>query len=182
MAFAFCASKRGASAISSPSSAMPRRSPPENSSRPAANGPTTARTASSSAPGFSRPSPPTTVEGIEKYLGSGMIRGIGPVNAKKLVAAFREQVFDVIEAEPLRLQEVTGIGRKRAEAIIAGWAEQRAIREIMIFLHSHGVGTSRAVRISRPTAPTQSNSIPKTLIGSPAISRGSASARPTPLP
>jgi len=96
---------------------------------------------------FLKATPPTTVEGIEKYLGSGMIRGIGPVYAKKLVAAFREQVFDVIEAEPLRLQEVTGIGRKRADAITAGWAEQRAIREIMIFLHSHGVGTSRAVRI-----------------------------------
>ena len=96
---------------------------------------------------FLKAMPPTTVEGIEKYLGSGMIRGIGPVYAKKLVAAFREAVFDVIEAEPQRLQEVTGIGQKRAEAIVAGWAEQRAIREIMIFLHSNGVGTSRAVRI-----------------------------------
>src|SRR5450631_2646462 len=98
---------------------------------------------------FLKAMPPTTVEGIEKYLGSGMIRGIGPAYAKKLVTAFREQVFDVIEAEPQRLQEVTGIGKKRGEAIIAGWAEQRAIREIMIFLHSHGVGTSRAVRIFR---------------------------------
>jgi exodeoxyribonuclease V alpha subunit len=96
---------------------------------------------------FLKAMPPTTVEGIEKYLGSGMIRGIGPVYAKKLVAAFREQVFDIIEAEPHRLQEVTGIGKKRGDAIIGGWAEQRAIREIMIFLHSHGVGTSRAVRI-----------------------------------
>ena len=74
---------------------------------------------------FLKAMPPTTVEGIEKYLGSGMIRGIGPVYAKKLVGAFRSQVFDVIEAEPHRLQEVTGIGRKRADAIIAGWAEQR---------------------------------------------------------
>ncbi len=96
---------------------------------------------------FLKAMPPTTAEGIEKYLASGMIRGIGPVYAKKLVKAFREQVFDVIEAEPQRLREVTGIGPKRADAIIAGWAEQRAIREIMIFLHSHGVGTSRAVRI-----------------------------------
>src|SRR6202795_1698414 len=96
---------------------------------------------------FLKSMPPTTIEGIEKYLGSGMIRGIGPAYAKKLVGAFRELVFDVIEAEPHRLQEVTGIGRKRGEAIIAGWAEQRAIREIMIFLHSNGVGTSRAVRI-----------------------------------
>jgi len=91
--------------------------------------------------------PPTTIEGIEKYLGSGMIRGIGPIYARKLVRAFGEAVFDVIEQEPRRLHEVTGIGPKRAARIIAGWAEQRVIREIMLFLHSNGVGTSRAVRI-----------------------------------
>ena len=96
---------------------------------------------------FLKAMPPTTIEGIEKYLGSGMIRGIGPVYAKKLVRAFGEQVFDIIEAEPERLREVTGIGPKRAEGIVAGWAEQRIIREIMIFLHANGVGTSRAVRI-----------------------------------
>lgn len=96
---------------------------------------------------FLKSMPPTTIEGIEKYLGSGMIRGIGPVYARRLVKAFGEAVFDVIEAEPDRLREVTGIGPKRAEKIIAGWAEQRVIREIMIFLHSNGVGTSRAVRI-----------------------------------
>jgi exodeoxyribonuclease V alpha subunit len=90
---------------------------------------------------------PTTLEGIEKYLGSGMIRGIGPVYAKKLVRAFGEAVFDVIQQEPGRLREVTGSGPKRAQRIIAGWAEQRVIREIMLFLHSNGVGTSRAVRI-----------------------------------
>ena len=96
---------------------------------------------------FLKATAPTTVEGIEKYLGSGMIRGIGPVYAKKLVRAFGEAVFDVIEQEPGRLREVTGIGPKRAERIIAGWAEQKVIREIMLFLHSNGVGTSRAVRI-----------------------------------
>ena len=96
---------------------------------------------------FLKATAPTTVEGIEKYLGSGMIRGIGPVYAKKLVRAFGETVFDVIEQEPGRLREVTGIGPKRAERIIAGWAEQKVIREIMLFLHSNGVGTSRAVRI-----------------------------------
>lgn len=96
---------------------------------------------------FLKAMPPTTIEGIEKYLGSGMIRGIGPVYARKLVRAFGEKVFDIIEAEPARLQDVTGIGPKRAEGIIAGWAEQRVIREIMIFLHANGVGTSRAVRI-----------------------------------
>src|SRR5271169_5490417 len=96
---------------------------------------------------FLKATAPTTVEGIEKYLASGMIRGIGPVYAKKLVRAFGEAVFDVIEQEPSRLRDVTGIGPKRAERIIAGWAEQKVIREIMLFLHSNGVGTSRAVRI-----------------------------------
>ena len=90
---------------------------------------------------------PTTLEGIEKYLGSGMIRGIGPVYARALVGAFGEAVFDLIEQEPKRLREVTGIGEKRAARIVAGWADQNAIREIMLFLHAHGVGTSRAVRI-----------------------------------
>jgi exodeoxyribonuclease V alpha subunit len=96
---------------------------------------------------FLKAMPPTTTEGIEKYLGSGMIRGIGPVYAKKLVRAFAEAVFEIIEQEPRRLREVTGIGPKRAERIIAGWGEQKVIREIMLFLHSNGVGTSRAVRI-----------------------------------
>jgi len=85
---------------------------------------------------FLKTTAPTTVEGIEKYLGSGMLRGIGPVYAKKLVRAFGEAVFDVIEQEPGRLREVTGIGPKRAERIIGGWAEQKVIREIMLFLHN----------------------------------------------
>jgi len=96
---------------------------------------------------FLRTSEPTSAEGIEKYLGSGMIRGIGPVYAKKLVHAFGEAVFEIIEATPDRLREVPGIGTVRAARIVAAWAEQKAVREIMVFLHSHGVGTSRAVRI-----------------------------------
>ena len=76
-----------------------------------------------------------------------MIRGVGPVYAKKLVRAFGEKVFDVIEATPDRLREVDGIGPVRAASILAAWAEQKAVREIMVFLHSHGVGTARAVRI-----------------------------------
>ena len=96
---------------------------------------------------FLRASPPTTLEGIEKYLGSGMIRGIGPAYATKLVRAFGAAVFELIEQEPARLREVTGIGPKRAARIVAGWAAQKVIREIMLFLHAHGVGTSRAVRI-----------------------------------
>ena len=96
---------------------------------------------------FLRTSPPTTADGIEKYLCSGMIRGVGPVYAKKLVGAFGEKVFDIIEASPDRLREVDGIGPVRAASILSAWAEQKAVREIMVFLHSHGVGTARAVRI-----------------------------------
>ena len=98
---------------------------------------------------FLRTSEPTSLDGIEKYLGSGMIRGIGPVYAKKLVRAFGEKVFDTIEGEPERLREVTGIGPVRAGRITAAWAEQKIVREIMVFLHSNGVGTARAVRIYR---------------------------------
>ena len=96
---------------------------------------------------FLKTSEPTSVEGIEKYLASGMIRGIGPAYAKKLLHAFGEKVFDVIETKADRLREVDGIGPVRAGRIVAAWAEQKAVREIMVFLHSHGVGTARAVRI-----------------------------------
>jgi exodeoxyribonuclease V alpha subunit len=96
---------------------------------------------------FLKASAPTTLEGIEKYLGSGMLRGIGPIYAKKLVRAFGEAVFELIEQEPKRLHEVAGIGPRRAGRIVAGWADQKVIREIMLFLHANGVGTSRAVRI-----------------------------------
>ncbi|PAX06424.1 ATP-dependent RecD-like DNA helicase [Sphingomonas lenta] len=92
---------------------------------------------------------PTTLEGLEKYLASGMIKGIGPVYAKKLVAAFGSDVFDVIEREPERLREVTGIGPVREAKIIRGWADQRVIREIIVWLYSHGVSSARAVRIFR---------------------------------
>jgi exodeoxyribonuclease V alpha subunit len=96
---------------------------------------------------FLKTSAPSTVDGIEKYLGSGMIRGIGPVYAKRLVKMFGKDVFDIIEATPARLREVDGIGPKRADKITSGWADQKVIREIMVFLHEHGVGTARAVRI-----------------------------------
>src|SRR5213592_1003650 len=96
---------------------------------------------------FLKTSAPMSIDGIEKYLGSGMIRGIGPVYAKKLVRAFGEKVLDMIEAEPERLREVTGIGPVRAKRITDAWAEQKVVREIMVFLHEHGVGTARAVRI-----------------------------------
>ena len=90
---------------------------------------------------------PTSLEGIERYLGSGMIKGIGPHFAKRLVKTFGDTVFDVIEKTPERLREVEGIGQVRLKRITAGWADQKAIREIMVFLQSHGIGTSRSVRI-----------------------------------
>ena len=90
---------------------------------------------------------PTTREGIEKYLASGMVKGIGPGYASKLVAKFGEKIFDIIENYSGRLEEVDGIGPERRRRIKAAWAEQKIIREIMVFLHSNGVGTSRAVRI-----------------------------------
>ena len=90
---------------------------------------------------------PTTAKGIEKYLGSGMVKGIGPFCAKTLVAAFGTDVFDVIEKTPERLKGLKGIGPKRIEKITKGWADQKVIREIMVFLHGHGVSTSKSVRI-----------------------------------
>jgi exodeoxyribonuclease V alpha subunit len=96
---------------------------------------------------FLKATAPSTAEGIRRYLASGMIRGIGPVYAKKLVRGFGEAVFEVIENTPERLREVKGIGAVRAQRIVKAWAEQKMVREIMVFLHSHGVGTARAVRI-----------------------------------
>jgi exodeoxyribonuclease V alpha subunit len=122
---------------------------------------------------FLKATAPITVEGIEKYLGSGMIRGIGPVYAKKLVRAFGETVFEVIQQEPSRLREVTGIGPKRAERIIAGWAGQQVIREIMLYLHSNGVGTSRRCASTRPTALMLFGSSQRIPIGWPATSAAS---------
>lgn len=90
---------------------------------------------------------PNSLEGIEKYLGSGLIRGIGPVYAKKMVAKFGEKVFDIIESASARLQEVDGIGSGRRQQIKAAWAEQKVVRDIMVFLHSHGISTSRALRV-----------------------------------
>ncbi len=96
-----------------------------------------------------RSAAPTTREGIEKYLGSGLVKGIGPVYARKLVAKFGERIFDIIENYSARLEEVEGIGPERRRRIKEAWADQKVIRDIMVFLHSNGVSTSRAVRIYR---------------------------------
>ncbi len=99
---------------------------------------------------FLKTAAPASVDGIEKYLGSGMIRGIGPVYAKRLVGQFGKEVFDIIEADPDRLREVDGIGPVRAKKIIAGWADQKAIREIMVFLHEHALRCHRGRRALVP--------------------------------
>jgi len=93
--------------------------------------------------------PPTSREGIARFLASGLIRGVGPHYASLLVARFGESVFDVIERESGRLEEIEGIGPGRRRTIKQAWEEQKAVREIMVFLHAHGVSTSRAVRIHR---------------------------------
>lgn len=90
---------------------------------------------------------PATIVGIEKYLGSGLIKGIGPVNAKRIVRQFNENTIRVIEEEPDRLIEVEGIGLKRVEMIKKAWQEQKEIKNVMLFLQSHGVSTAYAVKI-----------------------------------
>ena len=90
---------------------------------------------------------PNTVVGIEKYLGSGLIEGIGPTFAKRLVKAFGVETLRVIDEQPQRLRSVPGIGKKRAAQIREAWASQRAIQSIMIFLQGHGISTAQAVKI-----------------------------------
>src|SRR5262249_21183434 len=91
--------------------------------------------------------PPHTAEGIAKYLGSGLIKGIGPTYAKRIVELFGDKTLDVIDKSPTFLSEVKGIGPQRLERIRRSWLEQRGVREIMVFLQSYGIGTARAVRI-----------------------------------
>lgn len=90
---------------------------------------------------------PATVYGIQKYLGSGLIKGIGPVMAKRIVKYFGKQTLAVIEQAPARLLAVDGIGEKRVALIQAAWKEQQEIREVMLFLQEHGVGSGYAVKI-----------------------------------
>ena len=90
---------------------------------------------------------PASVAGIEKYLGSGLIKGIGPVMAKRIVKKFEKETLDIIEQEVEKLTEVDGIGRKRIEMIKKAWADQKEIRQVMIFLQSHGVSSAYATKI-----------------------------------
>lgn len=90
---------------------------------------------------------PATIQGIRRYLGSGLIKGIGPRIAERIVSHFGTDTLDVIEQEPKRLIEVPGLGPKRTKSIGAAWEEQKAIKEVMLFLQGVGVSTSIAVRI-----------------------------------
>ncbi len=94
-----------------------------------------------------RETKPATITGIEKYLGSGLIKGVGPVTAKRIVAHFGLQTLDIIENHIERLIEVPGIAKKRIKMIQTAWENQKAIKEVMVFLQSHGVSTTYAVKI-----------------------------------
>lgn len=91
--------------------------------------------------------PPSTVEGIEKYLGSGLVKGIGKHYAKRIVEVFGARTLDVIDESPTFLKEIKGIGAKRIQQIRASWRQQKAVRDIMVFLQSHSLGTGQAFRI-----------------------------------
>ena len=90
---------------------------------------------------------PASITGIEKYLGSGLIKGVGPVTAKRIVAHFGLSTLDIIEFQIERLIEVPGIAKKRVKMIQVAWETQKAIKEVMVFLQGHGVSTTYAVKI-----------------------------------
>ena len=90
---------------------------------------------------------PATVYGIEKYLGSGLVKGIGPKFAKRIVSTFGADTLTVIETDPDRLIEITGIGTRRVEQIKKAWIEQKEIKNIMLFLQGHDVSTAHATKI-----------------------------------
>ncbi|MBO0793624.1 MAG: hypothetical protein J2P36_22100 [Ktedonobacteraceae bacterium] len=90
---------------------------------------------------------PATLTGLEKYLGSGLIKGIGPVTAKRIVKHFGLETLDIIEQSCSRLIEVPGIGERRVGMIERAWEAQKAIKEVMLFLRDHDVSTTYAVKI-----------------------------------
>ncbi len=107
---------------------------------------------------FLKTSAPSSLEGIEKYLGSGMIRGIGPVYAKRMVNQFGKDVFDIIEAAPERLREIEGIGPKRADRITSAWADRRSSGRSWCFCTAMVSGPPERYASSRPMARMRSRS------------------------
>ena len=96
-----------------------------------------------------QPHAPVTPEGLRRYLGSGVVKGIGPKTAERIVAHFGEATLAVLELEPERLTEVKGVSAHKRDLIVRGWAEQQDIREIMMFLQSHGVSAALGAKIYR---------------------------------
>ncbi len=94
-----------------------------------------------------RLAPPDSADGMERYLGSGLIEGIGPSYAKRMIEKFGPKVFDIIENESAKLETVEGIGKKRRQEIRESWMKQKTVHSIMLFLHQNGIGTARAQRI-----------------------------------
>jgi len=92
---------------------------------------------------------PATIYGIEKYLGSGLVKGIGPAYARAIVAQFGLETIDIIDTDPDRLSEVPRLGKKRIERIKASWEKQKDIKEVMVFLQGVGVSTAYAAKIYR---------------------------------
>ncbi len=92
---------------------------------------------------------PSSIQGIEKYLGSGLIKGIGPSIAEKIVSLFGAEAFKILDTKPEKLLEIEGIGEKKAAAIHEAWLEQREMRGVMLFLQSYGIGTGYALRVFR---------------------------------
>ena len=92
---------------------------------------------------------PATLEGIEKYLGSGMIKGHRPDLREAIGRGVRPRHFEVLSEEPLRILDVDGIGEARARRIMEAWQAQRGMQDVMVFLQGHGVGASLALRIYR---------------------------------
>ncbi len=92
---------------------------------------------------------PDTLDGLERYLGSGLVEGIGPAYAKRIIAKFGASALDIIENESAKLEQVDGIGSKRRQEIRASWLRQKAVHSIMLFLHRHGISPARALRIHK---------------------------------
>ncbi|MCD4685109.1 MAG: ATP-dependent RecD-like DNA helicase, partial [Anaerolineae bacterium] len=90
---------------------------------------------------------PASAEAIRRYLGSGLIKGIGPKTAERIVDHFGEETLDVLDRTPQRVREVESVGKHRAGLIAVAWAEQQAIKEVMLFLQGHGIRTGLAVKI-----------------------------------
>jgi ATP-dependent exoDNAse (exonuclease V) alpha subunit len=125
---------------------------------------------------------PATIQGIRRYLGSGLVKGIGPVFADRITQHFGLDTLQIIEEEPKRLIEVPGLGPKRTKKIAEAWEEQKAIKEVMLFLQTVEVSTSIAVRIYKKYGDASISSSRTSRTASPPTSGASASSPPTRSP